>query len=632
MHDPIFDASLAGIYVVDLVEKRHLSVNRAYTEITGYSLADLAAMTPDRFLERFHEDDRAQVLRHLDELLTAEPGVAVDFMYRFQAADGRWLHCASRHVPVRRATDGVREVVGSFVETVGARRARSAAAEPPDREATAQLDALFSAAPVGLGFWDTSLRFKRLNGKLAQMNGLPAEAHLGRRPDELFPNIQALDTIMERWRQLLATGMPWTNVEVTGTTRASSGTRIWREHFFPVAIDSTIVGLGAVVEDVTERRHAQRALLESEQSLRAFIEHSPLMTGIVELAEDESDLLHVIDSATTERFFGVGAGGTAGRWAKRDLGATEETVRSWGRMYRQAQLRLTPVRFTHVASSGGTRQTLDAFVTYIGRGENGRDRFCYSAVDDTERFRIEEALRASDRHKSDFLAILGHELRNPLAPLHAGLELLRRGAPEATRQEQVIEIMHRQVQLLVRLVDDMLDVASIGRGTIALALRLVDLREALRAALEQTTERVAARGHSIRVAEAPEALLVHGDLGRLTQVFANLLSNACRYTAPGGSIDVSLRGDGEHAVASIRDSGRGIAEEHLESIFQLFSRVADESDESTRGFGVGLALVRRLVALHGGTVSARSDGAGRGSEFTVRLPLAPHGREGRAGT
>jgi PAS domain S-box-containing protein len=622
MHDSIFAASLAGMYVVDLVEKRHLTINRAYTEITGYALDDLAAMAPDGFIGLFHEDDRPRLLRHLEDLAIAELGRALDLVYRFRAADGRWLHCLSRHVPVKRDATGLRELVGSVVET-GHRPGTTIAAEPTDRETAAQLDALFSAAPVGLGFWDTDLRFKRLNSKLAEINGLPIERHLGRRPDELLPNIHKLDVIMDRWREILSSGIPWFDVEITGTTHAGSAPRVWREHFFPVTVDGSVIGLGAVVEDVTERRGAERALLDSEKSLRAFIAHSPVMTGVVELAEDDSDVLHVVDSAATERFFGVGAGGTAGRWARRDLGAPEETVRLWTRMYRQAHRGQQPVRFSHTVSAAGARQTLDTFVAYIGPGESGRAKFCYSAFDDTERTGIEEALRASDRHKSDFLAILGHELRNPLAPLQAGLKVLRRSAADASLGD-VVEMMQRQVQLLVRLVDDLLDIARIGRGEIALALRLLDLRDALRAALEQTAPQVAARGHSLDIRLPSETLHVHGDLGRLTQVFANLLSNACRYTEPGGAIAVALQKDGEHAVAEIRDTGRGIAAENFDVIFQLFSRIAGPGDaDDTRGFGVGLALVRRLVALHGGSVRAKSAGLGHGSEFTVSIPLAP---------
>ena len=237
-----------------------------------------------------------------------------------------------------------------------------------------------------------------------------------------------------------------------------------------------------------------------------------------------------------------------------------------------------------------------------------------------ERERVAEELRVLDRRKDEFLATLGHELRNPLAPLLTGLQLLRLSGDDQQTVERVWATMERQVAHLVRLVDDLLEISRITRGIIDIRRAPIDLGTLLRAALETTRGMVEAAGHELYVTIPSEPIALEGDAVRLTQVFANLLTNAAKYTNQGGRIEVSARRVGDRAVVRVRDNGIGILPQHLDSVFEMFMQVDRSSRHSQGGLGIGLTLARSLVAMHGGQISAHSSGPGTGSEFVVTLP------------
>jgi two-component system, sensor histidine kinase len=233
-----------------------------------------------------------------------------------------------------------------------------------------------------------------------------------------------------------------------------------------------------------------------------------------------------------------------------------------------------------------------------------------------------QALRDENQRKDEFLAVLAHELRNPLSPLVTGLELIKCYDIEHDGLDRVRESMERQVRHLIRLVDDLLDVSRISRGKIALRLEPVELGRVLHLAVESAESLIAERHHELVIEQCDEQLVLNGDLVRLTQVVANLLHNAARYTDPGGRIEVSCGRDSRHAVLRVADNGRGIAPQFLDRIFEIFV----QESEGGGGLGLGLTLVHRLVQLHGGAVRAYSEGNGRGSEFVVRLPLLDEAR------
>jgi signal transduction histidine kinase len=238
-----------------------------------------------------------------------------------------------------------------------------------------------------------------------------------------------------------------------------------------------------------------------------------------------------------------------------------------------------------------------------------------------DRARTEEALRVVDRRKDEFLATLGHELRNPLAPLLSAVHLLRLAELKDPRLQRVIAIMDRQLSHLLRLVDDLLEVSRITRGLIDVRHEPLDLLSSVRAALETSRPAIEAAGHSLTVELPATPISVTGDAVRLTQVFANLLTNAAKYTDAGGRIHVAAREERGRAVVTVRDSGIGIPASHLGSVFEMFMQVDRSNRRAQGGLGIGLTLVRSLVEMHDGRVEARSDGPGTGSEFVVELPV-----------
>ncbi|OAJ63739.1 hybrid sensor histidine kinase/response regulator [Paraburkholderia ginsengiterrae] len=257
----------------------------------------------------------------------------------------------------------------------------------------------------------------------------------------------------------------------------------------------------------------------------------------------------------------------------------------------------------------------------------------YGAVsinrDITERRRTEQQLKRlnlelskADRRKDEFLATLAHELRNPLAPMRNVLEILRLKEFADPQLNWSRDVFDRQLQHMTHLVDDLLEVSRITQGKLELRKQRLELARAMQSAMEAARPTVQASSHHLSVTLPREPLYLIADPTRLSQMILNLLNNAAKYTPPGGSISLAAQREGDEAVIIVRDSGIGIPREHLDSVFEMFSQLAPALDRSQGGLGIGLALVRGLAELHGGTVAAYSGGAGKGSEFVIRLPLS----------
>lgn len=242
--------------------------------------------------------------------------------------------------------------------------------------------------------------------------------------------------------------------------------------------------------------------------------------------------------------------------------------------------------------------------------------------DVTQRRRAEKALKEADQKKDHFLAILAHELRNPLVPIRNGLQILNLAGNDLTIAENARSIMDQALNQLVRLVDDLLDVSRITTGKLKLRKERVELAAVVQSAVDTTRPLIDEQGHHLSVRLPPTAILLDADQTRLAQVFSNLLNNAAKYSEQGGYITLAAEPVGDEVIVRVTDRGIGISADHLPRIFQLFAQVETASDRSQGGLGIGLSLVRGLVEMHGGTIEARSGGPGRGSELTVRLPLA----------
>ena len=274
----------------------------------------------------------------------------------------------------------------------------------------------------------------------------------------------------------------------------------------------------------------------------------------------------------------------------------------------------------------------DTLAVFVAKDRHAYERELMSARRRAEelakaQLRVQQELRDADRRKDEFLAMLAHELRNPLAPIATSAQLLPRVADDAARVRRIGEVIGRQIGHLTTLVDDLLDVSRVTRGLIELSREPVDMADVIAAAVEQARPLVHSREHQLRVA-APRGGVVEGDRTRLVQIVANLVTNAAKYTPPGGRIDLELgREDGQVRLV-VRDTGVGIDAALLPRVFELFSQAERTPDRSQGGLGIGLALVRSLVALHGGRVEAASAGAQQGSAFTVTLPASARAAPG----
>jgi PAS domain S-box-containing protein len=275
------------------------------------------------------------------------------------------------------------------------------------------------------------------------------------------------------------------------------------------------------------------------------------------------------------------------------------------------------------------------FIAYVeglsGQADDGFDNECLAVIMDiTERRRAEEALREADRRKNEFLATLAHELRNPLAPIRNAVAILKQQSPREPGRQAAHDMIERQLQHMVRLIDDLMDVGRISRGKLQLRPERIELATVLEQVLEASSSCLESRGLSIAVSLPPQPVYLDADPVRLVQVFQNLLNNACMYTQKGGSVRLDARHDGNDVVVRVIDTGVGISPDDLPNLFEMFSRVSTPADQLSTGLGIGLALARGLVELHGGGIEARSDGLGKGSEFLIRLPAAASTRSAPA--
>ncbi|HJU21706.1 MAG TPA: ATP-binding protein [Casimicrobiaceae bacterium] len=278
----------------------------------------------------------------------------------------------------------------------------------------------------------------------------------------------------------------------------------------------------------------------------------------------------------------------------------------------------TPIRDAEGRVVGGINMLVDITERKLAEeAERGRTEEIRRLAD--EKIALVEQLQVADRRKDEFLAMLSHELRNPLAPIRTAVDLLAAANDNPGILAQARGILSRQVGHMVALVDDLLDVARITRGSISLDRKAVDLSEIVQNAIELSRSEIESAQHRLDLRIADEGVKVYADIVRMAQVVANLLNNAARYTPPGGEIRVEAGRDGGFATIAVRDNGIGISPEMLPRMFELFTQGTTGNRPARGGLGIGLSLARALVELHGGTLEGRSEGEGRGSEFVVRV-------------
>ena len=442
---------------------------------------------------------------------------------------------------------------------------------------------------------------------------VPHEKLLGRTDAEIFPPDTAAQFV-EHDRRALASR---TGVQVIETLEHADGAlhHALVSKFPMPGVNSEEPFIGGMAIDITEHKRAEDALHRSEERFRALAESASVLIWVNGL--DGCEFVN----RTYRDFLGVNDADVRGYdWAQfvhpddRDayLAAYRRAIDSRADFEAEFRFRRHDGEYRWMRSVGRPRFGPDGeLIGYAG-----------SSLDITEHKRAEDELKEADRRKDQFLATLAHELRNPLAPLRSGLEVMKLARDDAPLIENVRTMMERQLGHMVRLVDDLLDVSRINLGRVTIRRERLNLADLVQQALETTRAAIEQADHTLVVTLPKEPLYLDGDATRLSQVFSNLLSNAAKFTNPGGRLWLTVSRDDAEAVVSVRDTGIGIPPAMLDRVFEVFTQVDWSIERAQGGLGIGLSLVKALVEMHGGRVAARSEGHGKGSEFIVRLPLA----------
>ncbi|MDM4772702.1 PAS domain S-box protein [Solimonas sp. SE-A11] len=484
------------------------------------------------------------------------------------------------------------------------------------RVAETRLRASMTAGRMASWYWDAASGQTSASETLAELFGLP-RGERWRGDDQILRLLHPEDA--ERHLETLraAAGGGWHSE--FRVIRPVDGEIAWLEEWADATTDPQTgkLGIAGLVWDVSDRKNAELRVQEGDVRFRSLVQS---VRDYAILMLDPSG--YVIEwTEGAERVKGYQAVDVLGKHFALFFTPEDVADDAPARELAEAAANGRAERYSWRVRKDGSRFWGHEIATAV-RGPDGELLgFTKISRDLTESKRAEEALREADRRKDEFLATLAHELRNPLAPIRNGLQILRLVRQGDSRLLNTVDMMDRQLTHLVRLVDDLLDVGRISSGKLQLRRQALELSEVLAGSVEAARALIDAHRHELKMDIAAPDIRLDGDLDRLTQVFSNLLSNAAKYTEPGGHIRLAVWREADTAVISITDDGIGIPSADLEHVFDLFSQVRAHQGRAEGGLGIGLSLVRNLVLLHGGSVSAESAGSGQGSCFTVRLPL-----------
>ncbi|GFD79819.1 hypothetical protein KUL118_26810 [Tenacibaculum sp. KUL118] len=475
-----------------------------------------------------------------------------------------------------------------------------------------------SNTPDLLYIFDLEGHFTYANDALLQMWGLTWDEAIGKTCLELGYEPWHADLHMREIRQVIETKQPIrSDVPFTGT----HGRRIYDYIFVPViGEDGNVEAIAGSTRDVTERKQAEEMAKRAESRRRLALEASHSF-GVwdwdikqnIFTADERLGELFNLSSEQAEQ--GVPIEVPTQYIHPDDLEANNAAIQESidnGTPYNQEYRILQKDGTIRWASFRGR-------VIYDSEGEP--ERFPGVGVDTTRERNAIEALQEADRRKDEFLATLAHELRNPLAPIRNALEILQSNDYSQSQRSEAFGRVDRQVNQMIRLVDDLMDVSRITRGKIRIDREPVNLCEILGTAIETIQPLIDEKRHTLIVEEMATPLWVNGDLIRLSQIFSNIINNAAKYTPSGGKIEVHVSSDDGMVNISVTDNGEGIPPDKLTSVFDMFTQVDGALERSQGGLGIGLTLVKRLTELHDGNVSVYSDGLGKGTKFEVVLPI-----------
>jgi PAS domain S-box-containing protein len=589
--------------------------------LTGWSYEEALEVPLDRVFRIVNEDSRLPVESPATRALREGIVVGLANHTVLLRKDGGECPIDDSAAPIRNEAGSVSGCVLIFRDVTELRRM--------EREKASQLHTARVLAAI-IETSDDAIISKTLDGIIQSWNagaerlfGHTAEQAVGQHISIVLPpeRLQEEDEIIARLRA-------GERIDHFETERIrKDGQRILVSlSISPIRDESgTVVGASKIARDVTHHRyaeHRERQLLAdtaaANAKFQAFFEQGALFAAILDV---DGNVLE------PNRLFAEGCGFTRNEIIGRPVWEGPWWVES-------AESRARIQAAATEAAGGLNARAEVSYRTADGSKRNGvvviqpikryADQVLFlalSGADITDRKRLEDDLREADRKKNEFLAMLAHELRNPLAPISNAARALRLGVGDAEAVCSASEMLERQVSLLARLVDDLLDISRITRGTIELRTTRTALGPIVLQAIEAVRPLAKSMNHEVTTTLPKNEIYVEADPARLTQVVGNILNNACKFTNAGGQIQLIVSQDNQEAAIRVCDNGIGIAPEHLPLLFDMFAQVDASLERSRDGLGIGLTLVKTLVELHGGSVTVNSGGPGRGSEFTVRLPV-----------
>ncbi len=600
-HRALFDDSPLSMMMVDAEtlqlaqfnDEAHRSLGYDREEFSRLSLGDIMTMPEGRLRKLVHE--------------TVETGQSRQYETQFKRKDGTFLDVLTTARPLR--IEGRTYQLTTSQDITARKRAEKEANRLIHQvtQVNALLDNLIENAPLGIAFYDTQTRFVRVNEALAAMNGIPAEDHIGRTATELLPGrrmdvIGVLERVMQARRPLRRIA--------EGETPALPGEkRQWEIVYYPVEVDGELLGVGAISEDVTDRRRAQDAILRANQKIRAIVES--IGDGFISV--DRNFRVTYINASATEML---------------NVGVAEAHLRVLWEVFPSSGVDVLRKRLKRTIATRADQH----FEIYFDELKRWFDVRCYSRSDGlsvffadiTERKRAETALReakeeaeAANRSKSAFLASMSHDIRTPLTSILGFAELLAERV-EAEEREHA-ETIRQSGERLMETLESVLALARLEGKQLQLKPTLIDAGEELRSAQRILKQQAEKRGLELDLEVPDEPVQIRVDRSALNRALMNLVGNSLKFTKQGGICLRLIRGEGK-AIIEVSDTGCGIPEEFLPKVFLAFERGTDGGSEGPEGSGLGLAITKQIVEYMDGTISVQSE-VGKGTTFTMEFPI-----------